>query len=513
MKNPSKDPLPPKADQVAEKPAPKKKVAKNQPAKKQAAKKRGGSRERLPAYLSSLDKRELVELVLDLLPGDKVRQQELALQADLAADKLTAPALKKRLTAAIPYNRYLHRYPQVRSYFQQLETTLETLRPFLVKLPPERTLQLLDYALQRIARALETIDDSGGFRLPTLELLGDLHIDALGRVEWPGARRIEYLFGIYSQPLGDLYPPIPEAYRDALGDAGMDAYLAMVQQQWDALPPLQGDEWEMESHYMHLASPLLEHAREQQDSASEIAILTKLANRFYDYLQLSELCLDAGELEQALHWRRLAEQAPQRPQQGELALEDNQISIWCHTGDFATAEAMLWERFSETPDFDTYLAIEQLPRQRRGGDRQTKAVQLLHFKIEAPSADQREKLNTIGTLAHLYLHMQQPLLALEVADNSAMEPYLLLAVLEANDIEEPRVLPLYFQLADFWVNRGDRESYREAIRILQSLRNLMPDDMRSLFVAGLIDLLDSYPRKRNFCKWLNEAFGDLLDGE
>ena len=107
------------------------------------------------------------------------------MRADSNLGILDAKALKKRITAAIPYNRNLYRYNQVQSYFAQVETVMQQMCELAEQLPADDTLKLLDYALQRITRALETIDDSGGFRFGAVELLQAIHINTCNRLDWP----------------------------------------------------------------------------------------------------------------------------------------------------------------------------------------------------------------------------------------------------------------------------------------------------------------------------------------
>ena len=82
---------------------------------------------------------------------------------------------KKQLTAAIPFRRHYYRYNQAQQYFG-LEAIDDNVQPLLEQLTSAKTLELLDPILERIDKALETVDDAGGFRLFVLEVLADLHI-------------------------------------------------------------------------------------------------------------------------------------------------------------------------------------------------------------------------------------------------------------------------------------------------------------------------------------------------
>ena len=86
----------------------------------------------------------------------------------------------------------------------------------------------MEYALSRLARALETIYDSGGFRFYCEETLQKLHVQAAQRLDWSGEKLATHLYEIAFGGSHDFYPKFPDAYSEALGSEGMDAYLARM---------------------------------------------------------------------------------------------------------------------------------------------------------------------------------------------------------------------------------------------------------------------------------------------
>jgi len=167
--------------------------------------------------------------LLEFIESERSLLQQWSMRADSDLGILDAKALKKRITATIPYNRNLYRYNQVRSYFAQVETVMEQLCELAEQLPADDTLKLLDYALQRITRALETIDDSGGFRFGAVELLQATHINTCNRLDWPEEKLTNYLLDIVFSECYDFYPEIPSSYAEALGDSGMSIFNQTLQ--------------------------------------------------------------------------------------------------------------------------------------------------------------------------------------------------------------------------------------------------------------------------------------------
>ncbi len=112
----------------------------------------GSAGDKLLAYLKSLNKAELAAELYELLAQDKTLFEEWTLKAEIAGGGLDAKAMKKRITAAIPYNRHIYRYPQVREYFARIETVTQFLLENLHQFDAEQALSLTEYALQRVEK-------------------------------------------------------------------------------------------------------------------------------------------------------------------------------------------------------------------------------------------------------------------------------------------------------------------------------------------------------------------------
>ncbi len=464
--------------------------------------------DRLPTYLMTLDKKVLVDHLLELIQDDPALRHQWRLRADIAAGKINDKAIKKQLTAAIPYNRHLHRYAQVRQYFQRLEGVLENLGPLIEQQPPETAMALVDYAVERIDRALETVDDSGGFRYSSLEQLADLHRQTLARSGLGPEQIADYLIELYKQPKADFYPEIPSGYSELLGEAGMKCFYQRLRDAWDALPPLARKDRQQESTYLHLMIPLLEAARDRGDVGAEVELRSKMATDFDDFLRLSGLCLEAGQLDQALWWRKRAEKAGGKPYDAEDELEDNQLAIWLFQKDYAPVLAVLWRRFTKMPNLDNYQQIVDIPSPESGPDYPARAMALLQQIIDSNKSEMQRRL-AINTLAEIYLDQQQPRQALALAEKAKIDPDLLLVIADANRDQPARALPLVFRFAEFSVKQTSNRDYEAAVEALTMAREIAGEKHRDDFRGRLEDLHLEHKRKRNFCQMLGKEFGDL----
>lgn len=468
------------------------------------------AKDRLPAYLLTLDKKALAELIMELLQNDRPRLNELRIKADIAAGKMDNKAIKKQITSAIPYNRNLFHYPQLREYFHRVEVVINNIKPLIDELSAAKALVLIDYALVRIDRALETIDDSGGFRYDVLDTLMLMHLETLTRTAYTAEQLASYLYDLFNQPVYELYPKIPDAYAELLGEEGQQQFLSTVRDAWDKLPSLTSTDWDKKRLYSHLMEPLLDEAESNQNIEATITLYAKTANSFNDYLDLSERCLGNNQFDQALWWRKRAEKDTTQPYHAKAMLEDNQISLWLYSKDYSSISKILWQRFARMPSLKLYKEIKKIPEQESHPENQKKAIELIKQKINKDEKNRYQRQTATGTLAELYLYYQQPEEALDVAEQYGLGPELLIRVASANTQQPRRILPLIFRVARFYVDQSNNESYREAIENLHIGRKIIGSNNADQFASELKKLHVEYKRKRNFRQWLKEAFDDLL---
>jgi len=465
--------------------------------------------DRLSSYFMTWDKRELVNLSLELLENDPSRRNAFSIKADVAAGKMDHRAIKKQVTAAIPYNRHLFKYSQVRAYFAKVESVLETLDPLIKSLTPEKAQEIVTYGFERLERALETIDDSGGYRFGSMEILQALHFDALRRSSMPLRDIAEYLYELFLKPESDLYPQIPDEYLDILQEEGANHFLEIVRAEWDRLLPLKRNDSEKEYRYYHLMLPLLNEAKRRGDIGAEIELRTKIAHQFHHYLEISTLYLEIDQLDQALIWRRKAETCADDLSYSEYALQENQIAIWEHTGDYAAILDLRWEEFLSAPSLANYQAIIKMPNAGSVESIKDRALkELQHF--ESKERAYWGYKSSLNTRAEIYLCHEQNEDALSLAEEVKLSPELLQEIAISNPEHPDRTLPIYFELAVELVNQSKNSSYKEAISLLQSCRQKLPDRLGDSFGARISALRAEFKRKRNFIKWLAEAFPELF---
>lgn len=473
----------------------------------------GNEMDRIRAYLQQLDKESLIESLETLIDNDPALYQRWSLRADAVLGKLDHKALKKRITAAFPINRDLFRYAQVRAYFDKAEHVIDTLAEQIPQLPSDKALTLVEYALTRMSRALETIDDSGGFRFACEYTLQTLHVQTLKRLDWGAEALAAYLFDKANGTQQESYPPIPEAYTEVLQDAGIEAYHVLLQRAWDAMPPLPEDaKWQQVSPYLNIQTPLMKRAKERGDINAILALYDKTAVRDIDCLRAAEECVAFGAWEQLPDWLARTERLEAKNAGIFHKIERWRLHIQLdiHHQNFTAAAERQWHIFQQTRSLNDYIALIKLADDGHlESDYRLLAKSWLNEKLTQSQGNAFYVMRPVDSLLAIYLHEGEIDQAQALCNAHTVSTELLHTLAQSLPTPE-EALPLYRRLAGFHVNQTNNDGYRHAIALLKEFEATLTTNAQHRDFAQLLqELRATFKQKRNFIKWLNEAYSPL----
>lgn len=470
----------------------------------------GNVEQRIEAYLNKLDKQTLAGQLLEIITNDTGLKQQWSMKADIALNKMDVKAIKKLITAAIPYNKQLYRYSQVRSYFAKVEPIIDLLDSQLAQLSEEKALSLVDYALQRLSRALVTIDDSGGFRLEVEEQLQALHRFAVEKLTWDKSKLVAYLLKIEASDCADMYPEIPGAYLTLLGDEGEALIYDQYQRRWDALPPLSVDaESDTEFDYKLLQHHLRSRAEHNDDWQTVISLLQKTATTDVDFLELCQLCHEQGDIDQAKEWlaeaKRLTVGAKRNPYSA-FNVERMEIRLLISQDDFQQALEIQWDIYQQSLAMDDYERLLELASLSHSDENFfERAEATLRIKIE----QNKERVwfhQYADDLVALYIREEKYQDALSLVQQHKVHKSSLLQIAQAFNQQPVVAIPLYVDLAESYVLQGQNDAYHQAVSILLTVISIAVDAKdKTLAELTIADFSTRFKAKRNFIKFLNEA--------
>ncbi|GED21592.1 SWIM zinc finger family protein [Halomonas halmophila] len=467
----------------------------------------GDATDRVQAYLQQMSRDSLIESLQSLIESDPALYQQWSMRADAVLGGVDHKELKKRITAAFPINRNLFRYGQVRAYFAAAEPVVDQLIEQIPQLPTDKALKLADYALSRLDRALQSIDDSGGFRFHCEEALQTLHVKVVGKQDWSAEKRATYLFELAFGDTHEFYAAIPDAYTEALGAAGLEAYHACSQGVWDALPQLPANaDWSQRFYYMRLRDPLIKRAEAAGDLPAILAMYEKTASDEKDCLDAAKACLAHGDWERLEQWlaRVPATRSPWADERQRLA-----IRLRLHRGEPEAAAELQWQCYQATTRLEDYRYLLELAETHElTVDYRQGVHDWLTERLEQTSSPTfLDAPWPANCLLEIYLLESRLDEARVLCGEHKVASGLLYQLARALDPEQG--LPLYARLVRHRVQQTNNQAYRQAIAWLQELHGRLqkPADYQA-FNALLTEVRAEFKQKRNFIKWLNETFSD-----
>jgi len=73
--------------------------------------------------------------------------------------------------------------------------------------------------------------------------------------------------------------------------------------------------------------------------------------------------------------------------------------------------------------------------------------------------------------------------------------------------EPEKAIPLFQSVIEFHITRTNNDAYKYEINLLQEVAGIMQSSQQKQQMTELLDhLRQEYRAKRNFIKWLNDAF-------
>ena len=316
-------------------------------------------------WLEQQDKSDIVEQFVSVVTHDRHLKREWLLKAEKGLGRMDKSAIKKQITAAMPLKKHLYEYPNVRAYFSTVFMVLQEIGQPVRELSADDQVALVDYAFERMLQALETVDDSGGFRYDSLEILQGLFVGAFRKLNWPDDKKAGYLLNLALTDEYDFHGQIPEDYNEVISKNCLELFYQKVESRWDDLPRLNSDRWEDRQPYYRLEKLLAEKAERAGDGAALIAIKEKVAVSDHNYVQLAELYFDQGDYIKA---QAGLDKANSLSRFGRGQGHELQLKIFQQTGRGEEAVLAQWHYFQAHTSFENYQQLLKLAQQAQGHD-------------------------------------------------------------------------------------------------------------------------------------------------
>ncbi len=448
-------------------------------------------------YLKTKSVDALVELIMDMAARDAVQLRKLEIVA--AAVGTDDEALASQLRAAIrdaTRTRGFIDYGHARGWAAGVDAALDMLAELASSPRAPLVPDLANYAIERIERAAEAIDDSDGHCGRLLAQVQQIHLAACQAAKPEPVALARDLFRRETEDDYDTFDAAVVQYADVLGEEGLAEYRRLAQAAWDKLPDRIGPRRGAEHHgyaHLRLESILDFFAERDGDLEARIALRAKNLASPWDYFELAEFCKEHGREEEALR----------RAEEGLWLFEDERpderlvhfaVNLLLEADRKADAEAHLWRAFEKEPGLGLYARLRKL-----GGEAaRRRAIAFLQQRLVSPSSARWYSPADLLVRVMIEEKLFEDAWGIARGHQVSRDGREALArASETTHASEARAV--YAERVEQLVTAGGNPAYAAAVALIARIATLQDAAEQAAYVAGL---KERHGRKRNLMKLL-----------
>jgi len=435
----------------------------------------------LRAHLAGRGAEALADLVLEAMSRDPALRRKLEDEFADATDDDAALAARVRrdIAAATDIDDFVD-YAGAGAVAEDIMAVCTRLEAMAggprARLAFELTSELID----GLARAVEASDDSEGEIHAAGGRVIALHARLCAATRADPVALAEELFERALGGSTDLFADVLDDYAEALGDVGRSAFRALAQEAWGRLPAARRDA--IDGRRSTLRWMLDRLALADGDVEARIVLRTAELARASAYVEIADICLDAGREAEALRWLEEGLWCFEG-MADEDRLADKAADLMVRAGRTADAAVLRWLSFERTPSYHAYLHLRDLPD---GATATARALELLRKRAQGARGAGHWNADAVVLFDVLLLERR-----LDEAWNCAHAFGIAGARLEtlANasaDSHRAEAVAAYEQLAEECIRMGGAPSYDAAVRHIVRRGQVARDlDDQARYVAAL----------------------------
>ena len=452
-----------------------------------------GALSRIRAHLNTRSVAELAEMIVDLAEHDAQLFRKLELASAVAGiDGATLEAkLRKAIDGATRTRRYVD-YGAASTWAAGVDEALDAVEPLASGRHAALALMLAERAIERIERAIESIDDSDGHCSGLLHRAQKIHLGAASRLRPDPVELARDLFAREMEDDYDVFHGAVRAYAEVLGESGLAEYRRLADAAWQKLPARRGRRSadEFPTDFYRLAGILDFFAEREGDVDARIALRAKDLSSPWSYLQLAEFCLSQKRSVEALRYAEEGLWIFEDGRQDErLVLFATELLAKANRTD--EAEAHLWRAFEKVPSLELYRSLRKLG----GGEARDRVLRFL--EAESTKANRRSSMGGDDLLIRVLIEEKMFDGAWAALRKFGGSSHARDDLARATEKTHPReALEVYGQGVE---RLATSAVYSEAVKLVTRMAKLQSAAEHAAYLA---DLKERHRRKRNFMKLL-----------
>ena len=468
----------------------------------------------LLTFLEAQQKDTLVQMLLREASENQPLRERLRLEAARQNPAGIDLTVYRQLIAKATRTGGFVDYHSAHRYARRVDQAIDSISALLDDGHADAVVQLTEYSLTKLEKAIQHIDDSDGNMGDLLGRLQDLHYGASLRAGEDPEVLARRLFAWEIKSEWDTFSAASETYADVLGERGLAEYRRLAEAKWKQVPALAPGEDDVEKYGKRFrVTKIMEVlARQTGDPEALVAVKSRDLSHPYSFLEIAEIYRGARKNDKALEW---AEKGVEGFTKTDSRLSDFLAEEYQNRGRHAEAMNLIWAQFAESPQLDNF---QKLQTHALGAKRvsewpgwREKALAHLRKTIEKEKHERsKAHWNWAGhgedhsRLVHIFLWEKRYEDAWhEASAGGSGTLWLQLAIVLEKGHPE-KALTIYQELIAPTIAPSNNYAYEEAIKLLCKVRTLMvrlgrADEVDDYFVASRVE----YKRKRNFIKLLD----------
>jgi len=458
------------------------------------------SRKAIRGYLESLDKNDLVELLLERSARDAILRRALEIRA--AASTKNTSKLEKAIDRALRSSTHVD-HKRMPAYAKGAGEVIVQIQNVLVDGDPASAIHLTEFALRAVEHTLKSCYDLDRRMSEILGKLQAIHLEACEELQPEPESLAKRLFEWELETEWEVFYGATSTYAHVLGEQGLAEYRRLARALWAEMPQRNpGDNHSGESHWYRVTRIMTELA-EAAGSLEELAEIQKkdLSNEFC-YLRLAKIYEQMERRDLAIEWvRRGIEAFKGRP---DGRLYHYLADLHEQDGDNDRSMEIEWAFFCKEPGFSLYPALEE--RAERLGQWEMwrpKAIQAIRQSI----SDRKSKHTSpyfrpdSTDLVRVYLYEDDAEAAwVEATQGGCSNDVFLQVVVKREALHPEESIPIYKKHIDNLVDEANTASYERAASYVERIRNLT---LKAEYESYVASLRAKFKSKRNFMTLLD----------
>jgi uncharacterized Zn finger protein len=453
---------------------------------------------RIRDYLKQKSVDALVGMIVEVAERDPVLLRRLDVAAAVVHDDdgTLRTRLRNAIDAATRTRDYLE-YSEVAGWASSVDASLDAIDDLASGPRAGLALELAEHAIDRIERAIDSIDDSDGHCSELLHRARDIHLAAAESARPDPVQLARNLFAREVDGDYDTFGDAAQLYADVLGEPGLAEYRSLAAKAWEKLPKRsgrgRGHDDEFPDGQERLKAILDFFAERAADIDTRIALRAHDLSSAWRYLELARFCQSQGRVDEALR----------HAEEGVWMFEDGQpdehlvsftVKLLLEAGRKADAEALLWQAFGKMPSIELYKQLRML-----GGDTALKRIIGILEKRSA-GKERAGWYTPVDLLVAILIEEEMFAAAWAVVREHKVSFGARVDLANASKTKYPsEALEVYAERVNQFVSTGGNHAYAEAAKVIAAMAALQSEPEQAAYVATL---KARYRQKRNFMKLL-----------